>query len=62
MSLDKVPEWVAWLAQDADGVWHPQGAGRGCETAEAATAALWSYEAEPLADCEATLTGPPRRD
>jgi len=47
MNFDKVPEWVAWLAQDADGAWHPQGVGRGCKAAEAATATLWGYEAEP---------------
>jgi hypothetical protein len=47
MSLGKLPEWVAWLAQDADGTWHPQGAGRGCRAAKAATTTLWGYEAEP---------------
>jgi len=47
MTFDKVPDWVRWLAQDADGAWHPQGAGRGCKAAEAATATLWAYEAEP---------------
>lgn len=47
MTFDKVPDWVRWLAQDADGTWHPQGAGRGCKAAEAATATLWAYEAEP---------------
>jgi len=35
MNFDKVPGWVAWVAQDADGTWHPQGAGRGCKAAEA---------------------------
>ena len=25
MSFDEVPDWAAWLAQDADGTWHPQG-------------------------------------
>jgi hypothetical protein len=25
MTFDKVPDWVAWLAQDADGTWHPKG-------------------------------------
>jgi hypothetical protein len=47
MNLDEVPAWARWLAQDADGTWHPQGAGRGCIAAEAATATLWAYEAEP---------------
>jgi len=47
MTFDKVPDWARWLAQDADGTWHPQGAGRGCKAAEAATATLWAHEAEP---------------
>ena len=45
--FDNIPEWAAWLAQDADGTWHPQGVGRGCKAAEAATATLWGDEAEP---------------
>ena len=47
MNVDKLPGWVAWLAQDADGAWYPQGAGRGCKAAKAATSTLWGYEAEP---------------
>jgi hypothetical protein len=47
MTFDKVPDWVRWLAQDADGTWYPQGAGRGCKAAKAATPTLWSYEAGP---------------
>jgi hypothetical protein len=47
MTFDKVPCWVRWLAQDADGAWHPQGVGRCCKAAEAATATLWGCEAEP---------------
>ena len=47
MMFDKVPAWARWLAQDEDGTWYPQGVGRGCKAAEAATAALWAYEAEP---------------
>jgi hypothetical protein len=35
MTFDKVPGWAAWLAQDADGTWHPQGAARGCKAAKA---------------------------
>ena len=35
MTFDKVPEWARWPAQDVDGTWHPQGAGRGCKAAEA---------------------------
>ena len=31
MNFDKVPGWVAWLAQDGNGASHPHGAGRGCE-------------------------------
>ena len=45
--FDKVPAWVVRLAQDADSAWYPQGVRRGCKAAEAATAALWGYEAEP---------------
>lgn len=41
------PEWARWIAQDADGTWYPQGVGRGCNAAEAATATHWAYEAEP---------------
>jgi hypothetical protein len=55
MKVDKPPEWAAWMAQDEDGTWHPQGVGRGCKAAvprdtpsdKAATATLWGYEAEP---------------
>jgi hypothetical protein len=47
MTLDEVPDWVAWLAQDADGTRHPRGAGRVRQAAEAATATLWGCEAEP---------------
>ena len=36
MTFDKVPEWATWLAQDADGTWHPQGVGRGCPRREEA--------------------------
>ena len=46
MMFDRVSAWARWLAQDADGTW-PRGAGRGCKAAEAATAALRAYEAEP---------------
>jgi hypothetical protein len=31
MNFADLPEWVEWLAQDADGTWHPQGVGRGCK-------------------------------
>ena len=43
----EAPDWVAWFAQDADGAWHSQGAGRGCKAAKAATSTLWGYEIEP---------------
>jgi|GEM_PF-473925 len=36
MDFDKLPDWVDWLAQDADGTWHPQGVGRGCPRREEA--------------------------
>jgi len=42
MTFDKVPDWAAWLAQDEDGTRHPQGVGRGCKAAKAATATLWA--------------------
>jgi hypothetical protein len=45
--FDNLPEWAAWLAQDADGTWHPQGVDRGCKAARAETATLWGDEAEP---------------
>ncbi|MHB1143411.1 MAG: hypothetical protein ACYCZS_00755 [Thiobacillus sp.] len=47
MTFDKAPGWARRLAQDADGAWHPQGVGRGCKAAEAATATLRAHEAEP---------------
>jgi hypothetical protein len=45
--FDSIPEWAAWLAQDADSTGYPQGAGRGCKAAKAATATLWACEAQP---------------
>jgi hypothetical protein len=36
MNFADLPEWVQWLAQDADGIWHPQGVGRGCPRREEA--------------------------
>lgn len=45
--LADAPDWVAWFAQDADGTWHPQGVGRGCKAAKAATSTLWGDEAAP---------------
>lgn len=47
MRFDNIPEWAAWLAQDADGTWHLREVGRGCKVANASTATLWAYEAEP---------------
>lgn len=47
MPFDKVPDGVAWLAQDVDDAWYPQEVGRGCKASKAATAMLWGYEAEP---------------
>jgi hypothetical protein len=41
MIFDEVPDWVAWLAQDADGAWNPQGVGRGCCRFSGFTATLW---------------------
>ncbi len=66
MNFDRVPEWVGWLAQDADGTWW------GYEAEPNQQHNGW-YENEvgrivrlgmgtPPADWTATLTRRPRKD
>lgn len=63
MKLDAVPDWVAWLAQDADGAWwgyeaEPNQMDRGWYENEVGRIIKLGHGAPPD-DWEATLT---RRD
>jgi hypothetical protein len=65
MQFDKVPAWVRWLAQDADGAWwgyeaEPNQQDYGWYENEVGRIALLG-KGVPPADWEATLTAwPPR--
>ena len=63
--FDKVPAWVVWLAQDADGAWwgyeaEPNKQDRGWYENEVGRIVRLG-KAEPPEDWEATLTAWPRR-
>ena len=63
--FDKVPAWVAWLAQDADGAWwgyeaEPNQQDRGWYENEVGRIVRLG-KTEPPEDWEATLTAWPRR-
>lgn len=51
MNFDKVPGWVAWLAQDGNGASHPHGAGRGCEPLKRNSHALGLRSRANKQDC-----------
>lgn len=67
MTFDKVPDWVAWLAQDADGAWwgyeaEPNQQHNGWYENEVGRIVRLG-QAAPPADWTATLTRwPPPRD
>jgi len=67
MTFDKIPDWVKWLAQDADGTWwayeaEPNQQDYGWYENEVGRI-LQLGQAAPPADWEATLTAwPSQRD